>query len=178
MRFSIASTLALIGLLGATSTAQTVPSSQCHPKGAVHAIIVRGESLPGDGDPSPINVLVTTKAEIEKQMPGSSVIGLPYDYFNSDKFAAINSGSRMLKDYVAKYVASCPDARIMVVGYSLVSFQTFFQPRLATDDVRVEWSLWILPAVHRLPASCQPFSLTKSTPRTVSLAITVLLATH
>lgn len=92
--------------------AQSVPSSECAT--GIHAILARGE---GGGDP--LNVLVSISNLILEQIPGSTTLGLPYPYGNENKAQAVHDGALMFQDYVRQYVASCPNAKILLLGYSL-----------------------------------------------------------
>jgi acetylxylan esterase len=95
------------------SHAQTVSPQQCAT--SVHAILARGEG-PGDD----LNVLVTVQDLILKQIPGATSIGLPYDHGNSNKELAVYSGTLLMQQYIRDYVASCPNAKIALLGYSMV----------------------------------------------------------
>ncbi|KAF2758827.1 putative acetylxylan esterase precursor [Pseudovirgaria hyperparasitica] len=118
--FSVASTITIaLGLLSVPSVAQQTAAAKCAPAGAVHGIFLRGESLADDGDPSPLNVLYQLSDDLYRRLPGSTVLGLRYDFTNSNKLAAAHNGSAMLQQYVADYAASCPDSKISLMGYSL-----------------------------------------------------------
>jgi hypothetical protein len=81
----------------------------------VHAIMARGQG-PGDN----LNVLVRIQDQILGQIPGSTSVGLPYDHNAADKYTAVHDGALMMQQYVRDYVASCPQSKIVVFGYSLV----------------------------------------------------------
>ena len=98
---------------------QSVPPEQCAT--GVHAITARGQAATGETGFDPLNVMVSLQDLILKQIPGSTSLGLPYQYGAEDKFVAVHDGAQMLQNYVTSYVASCPKSRIAVVGYSLVS---------------------------------------------------------
>lgn len=95
------------------SRAQTVSPEQC--AASVHAILARGEG-PGDD----LNVLVSVQDLILQEIPGSTSIGLPYDHGNSNKQLAVYSGTLLMQQYIRDYVASCPNAKIALLGYSMV----------------------------------------------------------
>jgi acetylxylan esterase len=112
--FAIASGLFLQQVNG-----QSVPSGRCAT--GVHAIMARGQAATGETGFDPLNVMISLQDFILKQIPGSTSLGLPYQYGAQDKFVAVHDGAQMLQNYVSSYVASCPKSRIVVVGYSLVS---------------------------------------------------------
>ncbi|KAH8699209.1 putative acetylxylan esterase precursor [Talaromyces proteolyticus] len=99
-------------LLLPTLLAQTVSSNDC--ASSVHVLLARGE---GTGDD--LNVLSTVQGLVLQQIPGSTVLGLPYDHGNSDKEAAAYNGSLLFQQYVQQYAASCPNSKIALLGYSL-----------------------------------------------------------
>ncbi|CAL5871695.1 uncharacterized protein PFLUO_LOCUS5948 [Penicillium psychrofluorescens] len=105
--------IALVLLLLFQQThAQTVAKGDCAT--GVHAILARGSGQGND-----LNVLVKLKQAILEQIPGSTVLGLPYGHGNSDKFEAVYNGALLLQRYIEDYVASCPDTKIALLGYSL-----------------------------------------------------------
>lgn len=102
--------------------AQTVSEDECAT--GVHAIIARGE---GGGDD--LNVLSTLSDLILKQIPGSTTLGLPYDHenvlTNSAKLRTVHDGAVLMQQFVQEYSESCPQTKIVVVGYSMVrQYQT------------------------------------------------------
>ncbi|KAJ6139399.1 hypothetical protein N7471_005885 [Penicillium samsonianum] len=96
--------------------AQTVSKDECAT--GVHAIIARGE---GGGDD--LNVLSTLSDLILKQIPGSTTLGLPYDHenvlTNSAKLHTVHDGAVLMQQFVQEYSESCPQTKIVVVGYSM-----------------------------------------------------------
>jgi hypothetical protein len=94
--------------------AQVTAPSYCA-KG-VHAILMRGQG-PGDN----LNVLVSVQNLVLQLIPGSSSVALPYNHGADDHRVAASNGSLMMQDYIRSYVASCPDSKIFILGYSLVS---------------------------------------------------------
>lgn len=100
------------------SHGQSVISTQCAT--GVHAIIARGQAATGETGFDPLNVMAALQNLILQQIPGSTSLGLPYQYGADDKSVAVHDGAQMLQNYVTSYVASCPKAKIAVVGYSLV----------------------------------------------------------
>ncbi|KAJ9489369.1 hypothetical protein VN97_g3905 [Penicillium thymicola] len=96
--------------------AQSVSENECAT--GVHAIIARGQ---GGGDD--LNVMSTLSDLILKQFPGSTTLGLPYDHQNvlTDyaKLHAVHDGA-VLMQFVQEYSESCPQTKIVVVGYSMV----------------------------------------------------------
>jgi hypothetical protein len=100
-------------LLFQQTHAQTVAKKDCAT--GVHAILARGSGQGND-----LNVLVKLKEAILEQIPGSTVLGLPYGHGNPNKFEAVYNGALLLQRYIEDYVASCPDTKIALLGYSLV----------------------------------------------------------
>ncbi|KAJ5175796.1 uncharacterized protein N7482_001673 [Penicillium canariense] len=96
---------------------QNVPSDQCAT--GVHAIISRGQAGDGETGWDPLNVMVSLQNLILEQIPGSTSLGLPYQYGAQDKFVAVHDGAQLLQNYVTSYLASCPESKVVVVGYSL-----------------------------------------------------------
>ncbi|OKP13778.1 hypothetical protein PENSUB_509 [Penicillium subrubescens] len=96
---------------------QNVPPEQCAT--GVHAIIARGQAATGETGFDPLNVMAALQNLILNQIPGSTSLGLPYQYGAENKFVAVYDGAQLLQDYITSYVASCPKAKIVVVGYSL-----------------------------------------------------------
>lgn len=109
--------LAFILSLLLRSHAQLVSENECAT--GVHAIIARGQ---GGGDD--LNVMSTLSDLILEQIPGSTTLGLPYDHANvlSDeaKLDTVHDGAVLMQEFVQEYVYSCPEALIVVVGYSMV----------------------------------------------------------
>ncbi|OQE07188.1 hypothetical protein PENVUL_c014G06394 [Penicillium vulpinum] len=107
--------LALILMLIQTH-AQSVSEDECAT--GVHAIIARGQ---GGGDD--LNVLVTLSDLILQQIPGSTTLGLPYDHVNVStdiaKLRTVHDGAVLMQQYVQEYSESCPQTKIVVVGYSM-----------------------------------------------------------
>lgn len=97
--------------------AQSVSEDECAT--GVHAIIARGQ---GGGDD--LNVMSTLSDLILKQIPGSTTLGLPYDHDNvlTDyaKLHTVHDGAVLIQQFVHEYSESCPQAKIVVVGYSMV----------------------------------------------------------
>ena len=111
---------------------QNVPPEQCAT--GVHAIIARGQAATGETGFDPLNVMAALQNLILNQIPGSTSLGLPYQYGAENKFVAVYDGAQLLQDYITSYVASCPKAKIVVVGYSLVSFRI---PRYRREQFRL-----------------------------------------
>ncbi|EKV05523.1 Acetylxylan esterase, putative [Penicillium digitatum PHI26] len=108
----------LAAISGLTATyAQSMPEDECAT--GVHAIIARGQ---GGGDD--LNVMSTLSDLILKQIPGSTTLGLPYDHENvlTDfaKLHTVHDGAVLMQQFVQEYSESCPQAKIVVVGYSMV----------------------------------------------------------
>ena len=93
---------------------QTTQASEC---AALHAIFLRGEGT--DGGPFNGQVMTPLSDQIVSTIPNSSSIAIAYDSGNLDKPVAVYNASMMFNEYVAQYVESCPDSKIMVLGYSL-----------------------------------------------------------
>lgn len=81
--------------------------------------------LRGEGTGDDLNVLDTVQELVLDQIPGATVLGLPYQHGDSDKQFAAYNGSVLLQQYITEYVASCPDSKIAVLGYSLVIIDFF-----------------------------------------------------
>ncbi|KAF7527121.1 hypothetical protein PCG10_003322 [Penicillium crustosum] len=96
--------------------AQSVSEDECAT--SVHAIIARGQ---GGGDD--LNVMSTLSDLILKQIPGSTTLGLPYDHQNvlTDyaKLHTVHDGAVLMQQFVQEYSESCPQTKIVVVGYSM-----------------------------------------------------------
>lgn len=96
------------------SPRQTV--TNCTAASAFHIIAARGSTEPqGEGPLQDVSAL------IEAAVPGSDDIGvvypatlLPYD--SSEEAGVLN-----MTLMIQQYVASCPDSRIVLLGYSQVS---------------------------------------------------------
>lgn len=99
------------------TNAQSVSEDECAT--SVHAIIARGQ---GRGDD--LNVMSTLSDMILKQIPGSTTLGLPYDHQNvlTDyaKLHTVHDGAVLMQQFVQEYSESCPQTKIVVVGYSMV----------------------------------------------------------
>ncbi|KAJ5358713.1 uncharacterized protein N7496_011126 [Penicillium cataractarum] len=91
---------------------QETPPSQCAT--GVHAILMRGQG-PGDH----LNVMVSVQNLVLQLIPGSSSVALPYSHGADDHRVAASNGTYMMQDYIRSYVASCPDSKIFIIGYSL-----------------------------------------------------------
>ncbi|KGO77523.1 Cutinase [Penicillium italicum] len=96
--------------------AQSVSEDECAT--GVHAIIARGQ---GGGDD--LNVMSTLSDLILKQIPGSTTLGLPYDHDNvltdNAKQHTVHDGAVLMQQFVLEYSESCPQTKIVVVGYSM-----------------------------------------------------------
>ncbi|CAI7573371.1 unnamed protein product [Penicillium crustosum] len=96
--------------------AQSVSEDECAT--SVHAIIARGQ---GGGDD--LNVMSTLSDLILKQIPGSTTLGLIYDHQNvlTDyaKLHTVHDGAVLMQQFVQEYSESCPQTKIVVVGYSM-----------------------------------------------------------
>ena len=102
------------------SLAQETPPELCAT--GVHAILMRGQG-PGDH----LNVMVSVQNLVLQMIPGSSCVALPYNHGTDDHRTAASNGSYMMQDYIRSYVASCPNSKLFIHGYSLVSGRGFFQ---------------------------------------------------
>lgn len=112
--------LCSLGSLIQPAFAQTVDGDDCAT--GVHAIIARGQ---GPGNPkSTLDVMVTLQNLILDQIPGSTSLGLPFDYNEENKFDSVYNGAHLMQGYVEDYHKSCPQSKIAVVGYSLVGHQS------------------------------------------------------
>lgn len=99
------------------SQAQLVSENECAT--SVHAIIARGQ---GGGDD--LNVMSTLSDLILQQIPGATTLGLPYDHENvltdSAKRDTVHDAAVLMQEFVREYAEACPNAKIVVVGYSMV----------------------------------------------------------
>jgi hypothetical protein len=121
MHFNSFQNFVLLGLslyYSQPSLTQETPPSLCAT--GVHAILMRGQG-PGDH----LNVMVSVQNLVLQMIPGSSCVALPYNHGTDDHRTAASNGSYMMQDYIRSYVASCPDSKIFVHGYSLVSDPLF-----------------------------------------------------
>ena len=93
--------------------AQTVGPDECAT--GVHAIFARGEGFGSDFD-----VLNATSDLVLDQIPGSTSLALPYAHANLlVKPVDVHDGALMFQDYIRQYVASCPDSKLLLLGYSM-----------------------------------------------------------
>jgi hypothetical protein len=142
--FAIAS-----GLFFQQTHGQSVPSEQCAT--GVHAIIARGQAATGETGFDPLNVMASLQNLILQQIPGSTSLGLPYQYGAENKLVAVHDGAQLLQDYVTSYLASCPRAKIVVAGYSLVSYTiTGIEGNLNRSKSRAHVSQWTQSVEHLL----------------------------
>lgn len=120
------------GLVFQQAHGQNVPPEQ----GAmgVHAIIARGQPATAETGFDLLNVMVSLPNLIVQQIPGSTSLGLPYQYGVHDNFVAVHDGALLLQNYVTSYVASCPKSKIVVVGYSLVSCKPLLYLKAFSTD--------------------------------------------
>ncbi|KAJ5628255.1 hypothetical protein N7490_010483 [Penicillium lividum] len=80
----------------------------------VHAILIRGQ---GSGDD--LNVMVSMQNLILQLIPGSTSVALPYDHGGEDHRVVAVDGALLMQSYIRDYVASCPQSKIFLMGYSL-----------------------------------------------------------
>ena len=92
---------------------QSTPAANCS---SLHVIAVRG--LNQDGSRDWYQFLIGAVNIILGAVPGSSSIGMVYGAGDIDQIAGINNGTVELQEYVRQYVASCPGAKIGLLGYS------------------------------------------------------------
>ncbi|KAJ5400036.1 hypothetical protein N7465_010525 [Penicillium sp. CMV-2018d] len=108
--------LSAVTLMLTETYAQSVSEDECAT--GVHAIIARGQ---GGGDD--LNVMSTLSDLILREIPGSTTLGLPYDHGNilTDyaKLHAVHDGAVLMQQFVQEYSESCPQTKIVVVGYSM-----------------------------------------------------------
>lgn len=95
------------------SNAQITPPELCAT--GVHAILIRGQG-PGDH----LNVMVSMQNLVLQLIPGSSSVALPYHHGGPDHRVAAADGALLMQQYIRDYVASCPQSKIFLMGYSLV----------------------------------------------------------
>lgn len=111
-RLSINSLLLVLLALTVHVLAQKVPPQECAT--GVHAIFAQGK---GDGDD--YTDAVTIADLVLQQIPGSTTVGLPYDHGDANVYEAVASGSQLYQQYIADYADSCPQTKIMALGYSM-----------------------------------------------------------
>lgn len=117
MAVKIVWALSAVTLTLIQTNAQSVSKDECAT--SVHAIIARGQ---GGGDD--LNVMSTLSDLILKQIAGSTTLGLPYDHQNVltdyDKLHTVHDGAVLMQQFVQEYSESCPQTKIVLVGYSMV----------------------------------------------------------
>ncbi|KAJ5554402.1 hypothetical protein N7513_004361 [Penicillium frequentans] len=94
------------------SNAQKTPPELCAT--GVHAILIRGQG-PGDH----LNVMVSMQNLVLQLIPGSSSVALPYHHGGPDHRVVAADGALLMQQYIRDYVASCPQSKIFLMGYSL-----------------------------------------------------------
>lgn len=104
----------VLSLGGILAHAQSTPPEQCAT--GVHAILIRGQG-PGDH----LNVMVTIQNLILQVIPGSTSVALPYKHGLDDHRRAAADGAYLMQEYIREYIADCPNSKIFLHGYSLVS---------------------------------------------------------
>jgi len=104
----------VLSLCGILAHAQSTPPEQCAT--GVHAILIRGQG-PGDH----LNVMVTIQNLILQVIPGSTSVALPYKHGLDDHRRAAADGAYLMQEYIRGYIADCPNSKIFLHGYSLVS---------------------------------------------------------
>ncbi|KAJ5242451.1 uncharacterized protein N7469_000778 [Penicillium citrinum] len=104
----------VLSLGGILAHAQSTLPEQCAT--GVHAILIRGQG-PGDH----LNVMVTIQNLILQVIPGSTSIALPYKHGLDDHRRAAADGAYLMQEYIREYIADCPNSKIFLHGYSLVS---------------------------------------------------------
>ena len=130
---SILDLLALCALVLPAALAQTTPSASCAT--GVHFI---GGSGHGNA-PSDFGFLSSLAANVLNTIPGSTNYSVPYDKVSpslrtallhvtllivcqqsTDYPTAVYSGTTLFTSVVKDYVASCPNSKVVVAGYSEV----------------------------------------------------------
>jgi hypothetical protein len=104
----------LVLAFGVLVHTQPTPPEQCAT--GVHAILIRGQG-PGDH----LNVMVTIQNLVLQLIPGSTSIALPYKHGADDHRVAAGNGAYLMQQYIREYIADCPNSKIFLHGYSLVS---------------------------------------------------------
>ncbi|KAJ5975305.1 hypothetical protein N7481_009012 [Penicillium waksmanii] len=104
----------LVLAFGVLVHSQSTPPEQCAT--GVHAILIRGQG-PGDH----LNVMVTIQNLVLQLIPGSTSIALPYKHGADDHRIAAGNGAYLMQEYIREYIADCPNSKIFLHGYSLVS---------------------------------------------------------
>lgn len=108
-------------------TRQTVtPPATCAP---LHVIAIRG--LDQVNDPDLYQFLIGSVNIIKSTIAGSDSVGLPYASNATVATDGINNGTAMTQQYVQEYVASCPNSKIAILGYSDVCYSNLFKLNVA-----------------------------------------------
>ena len=93
---------------------QSVSSTTC---ASLHGIFLRGEGT--DGGPYNGVVMEPFNQLLLSSIPNSSTVAIDYDSGNPAKDYAVYNGTLMAIQYIEDYVASCPDSKLFLLGYSL-----------------------------------------------------------
>jgi hypothetical protein len=92
---------------------QTTSPSQCTAPGAFHIIVARGSTEPqGEGE------LIQVSDMIEAAVPGSDSVAVVYPAQLLPYGSSEDAGVRAMTQLITQYVASCPNSRIVLLGYS------------------------------------------------------------
>ncbi|KAK7191662.1 hypothetical protein DPSP01_008111 [Paraphaeosphaeria sporulosa] len=112
------STLLTLGLATLGSAAPTWPSlfgrqNTCVSGNAVYIISARGSTqAAGEGSLSSVSSL------IKQALPGSVSVGLSYPATLDNYESSENTGVVNLKQAITSYTTSCPNSKIVLLGYS------------------------------------------------------------
>lgn len=132
----------VLSLGGILAHAQSTLPEQCAT--GVHAILIRGQG-PGDH----LNVMVTIQNLILQVIPGSTSIALPYKHGLDDHRRAAADGAYLMQEYIREYIADCPNSKIFLHGYSLVSSLCLW-----SDSLRFRSAFFPIPSRTQLLLSC------------------------
>lgn len=105
--------LAAVALAAPLEERQTVSSTNCTTKG-VHMIVARA-STEETGIGSLLTPLVET---LEAYLPGSDAVAVDYPASLIEYGDSVNAGVTDMTNLIETYVASCPDSKIVLLGYS------------------------------------------------------------
>ena len=81
----------------------------------VYMIVARGSTeAAGEG------ITGTVATSVQQAVPGSSSVGVDYPATLTDYLASEASGVAAMTSMIQSYVASCPDSKIALLGFSQV----------------------------------------------------------
>ena len=90
--------------------------------------VSRGTGEPmGSGATKAVGATAPIVEAIAKQIPGSSITGVPYPASKKDPsyFISVGEGTKMVKEMATEYAKECPDSKMAFFGWSQVCFSLF-----------------------------------------------------